>query len=116
MKSFEAVYLHPSDEEDLSITEEELSEEMDAGEEMLLLEENPPLPEEDSASPMIPDTLISSEDDLMGDDVPEMSPNQPMREMETPPLVENPEMKIKKEAMPPPQGKKLSKISLIWIF
>ena len=102
--------LHASDEEDLSLTEEELTDEMDAGEELLLLEENTPLPEERSGSPMIPDTLISSEDDLMGDDVPEMS-NSKQREMETPPLVENPvasQKKIKKEAgtvMPPPQGK-----------
>ena len=107
--------LHASDEEDLSVTEEELTDEMDAGEELLLLEENTPLPEERSGSPMIPDTLISSEDELMGDDVPEMSSKQRIeteqREMETPPLVENPTMsqkKIKKEpetVMPPPQGK-----------
>ena len=89
---------------------------MDAGEEMLLLEENTPSPDERSGSPMLPDTLISSDDDLMGDDVPVISQQKEKEldaqraEMETPPLVENPqisEKKIEKEAglmMPPPQG------------
>ena len=51
---------------ELHASDEELSD-MDAGEEMRLLEENNPSPR--SGSPVLPDNLVSSDEELIGDDV-----------------------------------------------
>ena len=76
---------------------------MDAGEEMRLLEENPPSPQPGSP---VPAEGLSSDDELMaGDDVldNEAQESQGNRaEMPTPPLLDNPE-----SSMQPPRASEI---------